>query len=75
MTKIKMGIIEAGGLKGKKIILEPRNGLKRNEYLIEKGIFFNGAPMFAKYCLICEIPIPDNGCLNCNGEEYQNVSL
>lgn len=37
MSKIKMGMIEDGGLKGKKIILKPRKGLKKNEYLIEQG--------------------------------------
>ncbi len=73
MSKIKLGIIEDGGLKGKKIILEPRKGLRRNEYLVEQGVFFNGASMFALYCLMCEAPIPSNGCMVCNKEVYQNA--
>lgn len=73
MNKIKLGVIEDGGLKGRRIILEPRKGLKRNEYLIEQGVFFNGSPMFAKYCLMCEIPISDNGCLNCEKGNYASI--
>lgn len=70
-----MGMIEEGSLKGKKIILKPRKGLKKNEYLIEQGVFFNGAPMFALYCLMCEVPIPGNGCIKCSKEVYQNASI
>lgn len=60
---MKLGIIEEGVLKGKKVILEPHEGLKDNEYFVEKGGFLNGAPMFARYCLNkgCEKEIPDNG--------------
>lgn len=68
-------MINDGGLKGKKIILEPRIGLRKNEYLIEQGVFFNGAPMFALYCLMCEVPIPGNGCIKCSKEVYQNASI
>lgn len=75
MNKIKMGMIEDGKLKGKKILLEPRKGLRRNEYLVEQGVFFNGAPMFALYCLMCEVPIPGNGCMVCNKEVYLNASI
>ena len=49
-----VGIIEDGTLKGRKIILEPRSGMKDNEYLVEEGTFFNGAPLFTRACLICE---------------------
>lgn len=63
-TDMKLGVIEEGKLKGKRIILEPRDGLKDNEYLVENGSFLNGAPTFSKTCLVCEREIPDNGC-NC----------
>lgn len=60
--KLTLGIIEEGKLQGKKIILSPREGLKQNEYLVEKGIFMNGSPEFSKACLICGEFISDNGC-------------
>ena len=56
-----LGIIETGGLKGKKIILEPRINLEDNEWLIEDGRLF-GKPKFSLHCLVCEIPIPSSGC-------------
>lgn len=55
---MKLGVIEDGTLKGKRIILEPRDGLKDNEYLVENGMFFNGSPQFSLYCLACEKQIP-----------------
>lgn len=55
---MKIGLIESGKLKGKKIILEPRTGLRDNEYLVEKGKFINGSEQFALHCLICEKEIP-----------------
>lgn len=55
---MKLGEILEGKLKGKKIILEPRNGLKSNEYFVEKGVFIGGIPQFALHCLICEKEIP-----------------
>ena len=63
---MKLGMIEEGQLKGKKVLLEPREGLKENEYLVEKGVFANGAPMFNKACLNkgCEDYI-GNSCTNC----------
>jgi hypothetical protein len=51
---MKLGVIEEGKLQGKKILLEPRTNLPDNEYLVEKGTFFNGSAMFQKACLICE---------------------
>ncbi len=64
---MKLGVIEEGKLKGKKVILEPRNGLKDNEYFVESGVFLNGAPTFSKTCLNkgCETQIPDIGCGVC----------
>ncbi len=73
--QLKFGIIEDGRLKGKQIILEPRTGMKNNEWMIAEGTFAGGAPLFARYCLICEVKIPDTGCFKCNKEVYQNVSL
>lgn len=64
---MKLGIIEEGRLKGKKIILEPHD-LAQNEYLIEKGTFFNGSPMFHKACLVCEDFISDSGHI-CNPKQ------
>jgi len=63
MSEIKYGIIEEGSLQGRKIILEPRNdSLHQCEYLVEEGLFFNGSPMFALYCLVNECKIPHTGC-------------
>ena len=64
---MKLGLIEEGKLQGKKVILEPRVDMKDNEYLVEKGLFFNGSPEFSKACLTknCEKFIPDNGCDKC----------
>lgn len=64
-----LGVIEEGQLEGKKIIIAPRSNLKQNEYLVEKGLFFNGAPEFSKACLVCEQFIPDSGCPNCGQEQ------
>lgn len=64
---MKLGVINEGKLKGKKVILEPRTGLKDNEYLVEKGPFLNGSPAFTKFCLNtscqCEIPSHCPKCL------------
>lgn len=60
-----LGEIQEGAFKGKRLILEPREGLKMNEYYVEKGIFMNGAPEFSKACLIHGVYIPDNGCDLC----------
>jgi len=59
---MKLGIIEEGKLKGKKVILEPRGELKDNEYLVERGVFFNGSFEYMKACLNrgCEDYISDN---------------
>jgi len=57
---MKLGVILDGKLKDKKIILEPRKGLDKKTYLVEKGIFMNGSPEFSKACLICEEFIPEN---------------
>lgn len=64
---MKLGVIEEGKLKGKKIILEPRKGLEENQYLVEKGTFLNGSPQFALHCLTkgCEKEIPGK-CDKCN---------
>ena len=62
---MKLGIIVEGQLQNKKIILEPRTSMKQNEYLVEKGIFLNGSPMFQKACLICEKFIGQQ-CPKCN---------
>lgn len=48
---MRLGVIDEGRLKGKKVILDPRNGLKENEWLVEEGVFMNGMPMFHKACL------------------------
>lgn len=60
---MQLGIIEEGNLKNRKIILEPREGLKRNEWLIEKAVRCN---QFALHCLTCEKEIPLNGCPDCD---------
>lgn len=62
-----LGIIEEGKLKGKKFIIEPRTGLPENIYLVEKGLFFNGQPMFHKACLNrgCEEYVGEK-CDKCN---------
>lgn len=64
---MKLGIIESGELKGKKVVLEPRSDLPNNIFLVDKGTFMNGAPMFAKYCLTegCEIEVAEK-CQKCN---------
>ena len=65
---MKLGIIETGRLKGKKIILEPRQGLPDNIYLVENGTFLNGSPQFSHFCLICEKQVPSGSwCPKCNG--------
>lgn len=66
MKITKWGQIEEGKLKGKRVILEPRIGLKDNEYLIEKGVFMNGSSMYHKACLnkSCQDYI-GNHCQNC----------
>ena len=63
---MKLGIIEEGKLKGKRVLLE-RKGLRDNEFYVEKGVFLNGSPQFSKACLNkgCEKFIPDNGCDKC----------
>lgn len=57
---MQLGIIEEGKLKGKKMIVSPHVGLKENEYWVETGLFFNGAPKFSLHCLVqgCEKEIP-----------------
>lgn len=64
---MQLGVIEEGTLKGKKVILEPRKDLPENLYLVEKGLFFNGSPQFALYCLTkgCEQEVPGK-CLKHN---------
>lgn len=68
MNKLVLGVIEEGSLKGKKVIFSPRNGLKDNEFLVEQGVFMNGAPVFHKACLTkgCEKFIANRGCDTCN---------
>lgn len=67
---MKFGIIESGKLKGRRAILEPRVNLPSNIFLIEKGAFMNGAPMYAKYCLTkgCEMEVSEK-CTNCNEQK------
>ena len=62
-----LGKILEGKLKGKKVILKPRSGLPENIYLVEKGTFLNGSPMFAKFCLNkgCEKEV-SGFCKKCN---------
>jgi len=67
---MKLGIIEDGNLKGKRIVLEPRDGLEDNLYLIEKGPFLNGSPQFAMFCLVCEKEVPGK-CPICNKEDIK----
>lgn len=64
---MQLGVIEEGKLKGKKVILKPRTDLEDNLFLVEKGLFFNGAPQFALYCLKkgCEEEVPGR-CLKHN---------
>jgi len=62
---MKLGVIEDGKLKGKKIVLEPREGLEDNLYLVSKGDFLNGSPNFSMYCLVCEEEVPGK-CTTCN---------
>ena len=63
---MKLGIIETTQLKGHKIILEPREGLPDNLYLVSKGTFIGGGEQFAIHCLVCENEVPSNGCNKCN---------
>lgn len=64
---MKIGVIEEGKLKGKKMILEPRENLPNNLYLVEKGVFLNGSPQFELHCLTkgCEKEVPGS-CKKCN---------
>lgn len=59
---MQLGIIKEGRLINRKIVLDPRNDLKRNEWVIEKAVKSN---QFALHCLVCEKEIPMNGCPNC----------
>lgn len=61
------GKIEEGKLKGRRVILSPREGLSDNLYFTEKGEFLNGSPQFALYCLNkgCEKEVPGK-CDKCN---------
>ena len=61
------GKIEEGKLKGRRVILEPRESLPENLYLVEKGKFINGASQFALHCLTegCEKEVPGK-CEKCN---------
>jgi hypothetical protein len=61
------GVIKEGPLEGKRIIIEPRKGLKQNEYFVEKGSFLNGTAQFSKACLLCGKFIPDSGCIQHEG--------
>ena len=65
MNVDEMGVIEEGTLKGRQIILQPREGLKDNEWLVQSGLLL-GIPKFSKACLTCEEFIPDNGCGKCD---------
>lgn len=66
---MKIGILQETKLQGKRIILEPRQGLEDNLYWVEKGEFINGSPHFALYCLICEKEVPGR-CLDCNKKDF-----
>lgn len=67
---MKLGLIKETSLEGRKVILEPRNDLPKNIYLVEKGKFFNGSEQFAHYCLVCEKQVPvGSWCDKCNKEE------
>lgn len=65
--KTVFGKIEEGKLKGRRVILSPREGLPENLYWTEKGVFLNGSPQFALYCLSggCEKEVPGE-CIKCN---------
>jgi hypothetical protein len=65
--EIIYGKIEEGSMKGRKVILSPREGIPDNLYLVEKGEFMNGSPMFALHCLTkgCEKEVPGK-CEKCN---------
>lgn len=60
-----VGQILEGALAGRKLILEPRKNLRPNEYLIEDGVFMNGAPTFSLHCLVHDMKIPNTGCPLC----------
>lgn len=62
---MKLGVIEGTKLNGRKIILEPREGITENLYLVSKGDFFNGSPNFSMHCLVCEKEVPGK-CGTCN---------
>ena len=63
LFNMQLGIIEDGKLINRKIILDPREGLKQNEWLIEKTVKCN---QFSLHCLVCEQEIPMNGCPHCD---------
>ena len=67
---IQYGLIEDGVLKGRRVVLSPRDGLPNNIYLVEQGTFFNGAPMFTTYCLVCDKQVPGT-CPNQKREDHQ----
>ena len=65
---MKLGIIEEGKLKGKKMILEPRENMEENLYLVESGKFIDGqTSKFSLQCLTqgCEQEVPGK-CGKCN---------
>ena len=63
-----LGVIEEGKLKGKKMILEPRENMEDNLYLVQSGKFIDGqSSKFSLYCLTkgCEKEVPGR-CRVCN---------
>ncbi len=61
--KKMLGVIQDGKLAGKVIILQPRNGLRENEWLVQDGnSSLTGQPAFKRFCLVCDEEIPVNGC-------------
>lgn len=68
-VNMKIGIIEDGKLKGKRIlVIGQDNKLPRNLHWVEKGEFLNGTPKFALHCLVCDVEVP-GACPECNSLE------
>ena len=65
---MKIGVIQDTTLKGRKIILEPREGVPDNLWLVEEGRFLNGSSQYTMYCLVCEKRVPSL-CPECNKEK------
>ncbi len=65
----KMGLIESGKFKGRRILLKDKVNPNQAEWWIEDGVFLNGAPKFTYACIKHELlNIPSNGCPECKKE-------